>query len=186
MPRGRDVHIREARLTMLIRLLAIVMVTPMRALNSVPGGMRKCGGLMCVRFAVGFAFALYALASFPTSASAKCFWCYAAIATSLDGSHVAMGVSYGDTQDDADSTALEKCGHANGASCRVVYRFWHGACGAVAIGHNDQTGRVAWGTGKTRTEAMQNCIGEGASCTLNDYRCTPPPVASRTKELPVR
>lgn len=122
-----------------------------------------------------FSSFLGVILSLGTSASAGCFRCYAAIATSIDGNLVAMGVSFAETQDDADATALERCGVAEGRSCRVVYRFWRGGCGAVATGKNDQTGRVAWGTGRTRVEAMQNCIAHGVSCTIDDYRCTSPP-----------
>lgn len=110
----------------------------------------------------------------PNSGRAECVWCYAAFATSIEdrSSTVESGSSYGSTQDDADSTALEQCSDGGGRSCQVVYRFWHGACGALALGHNDSTGRVGWGTGSTRGEALQRCTSQGVFCKIADYRCT--------------
>jgi hypothetical protein len=108
----------------------------------------------------------------PSSADPICPFCYGSVATSIDGSHVSMGGAMRETQDSADARSLELCGNGGGASCTVVYRFRFGACGAAATGHNDETGRVGWGTGRTRTEAMQKCIAQGVYCRLDYFECT--------------
>ncbi len=84
---------------------------------------------------------------------------------------VTYGVSRNfSTQAAADHAAIRWCEEGNIPGCKVVYRFWGGRCGYVAIAV--QGGGNCAGYDSTPAGATQQCVKRGCKCQAPFGGCT--------------
>ena len=119
--------------------------------------------LAVAAFAVATPLTFGHLAAFATTVSQEDM--FGAIATSGD----AYGFSYDyASREEAEDAAIANC-PADDCATQISFR---NACGAVVRGE----GRVAWGVGVSREDAVDNALFEcGEECELLVWACTTPP-----------
>jgi hypothetical protein len=97
---------------------------------------------------------------------------YGAIAVGRINGNVSSGWATRGSQAEADSAAVNTCGQAQGASCSVVHRSWHGGCGYVAIADDDQGDCAGWSNNPN--VAVGFCQRGGCGCKAPIGGCTSP------------
>ena len=101
-----------------------------------------------------------------------------AIAIWLSDDYMSWGWAWNyPTQAGADRRALAQCSDPN---CRVVLRFWNGACGALATVNNSdgQGWGAAWrnSRGGAESAALSACASNGiGGCRISVSVCTARP-----------
>lgn len=115
--------------------------------------------------------------SFETVVWPTCRGCFIQVATAVwndsDGeAHTAAAVGFGDSYDEANYQALQRCS-TKGSKCRLpTMGSWNGDCLYVSLGSSSS--HAGWGSASTKEDAIKVCRsnGSGLSCDAPVGACS--------------